>query len=80
MCGFKGYKKEVAKQLFSNLLEKRWLFDTEIAYKAVKHGYKIINIPIRWESKDGSKLPTTTLIKSAFEIWPLIHRINRQGK
>lgn len=78
MCGFKGYKREVARNLFSNLMEERWLFDTEIAYKAVKNKYHIINIPITWESKDGSKLPTRTLIKSAFQIWPLIRRINRQ--
>ncbi len=78
MCGFKGYKQEVARALFSNLMEERWLFDTEIAYKAVKSKYQIINLPITWESKDGSKLPTRTLIKSAFQIWPLIRRIHKQ--
>ena len=75
MCGFKGYRKKAAQQLFSTLLEKRWLFDTEIAYKAVRHGYTIINFPIRWQSKDGSKLSTGTLIKSAWQIWPLIARL-----
>ncbi|MBI3255436.1 MAG: glycosyltransferase family 2 protein [Candidatus Andersenbacteria bacterium] len=79
MCGFKGYKKDIARTLFQNLMETRWLFDTEIAYKAMKAKYRIINIPIAWESKDGSKLPTRTLIKSAFQIWPLIHRINKQA-
>lgn len=80
MCGFKGYKAGVARALFANLLEERWLFDTEIAYKAVQRGYTIANFPITWESKDGSKLPTSTLIKSAFQIWPLIRRINQQAK
>ena len=76
MCGFKGYKNEVAKDLFSDLIEKKWLFDTEIAYKAVKRGYSIKNIPIEWESKDGSKLDTVTLIKSALAIFPLLQKIN----
>lgn len=80
MCGFKGYKRAVAQHLFKDLLEERWLFDTEIAYKAAQKGYKIVNFPITWESKDGSKLPTSTLIKSAFQIWPLIRRINAQAK
>ncbi|HSX24428.1 MAG TPA: glycosyltransferase, partial [Candidatus Andersenbacteria bacterium] len=31
MCGFKGYKKEVAQDLYKDLQEQRWLFDTEIA-------------------------------------------------
>lgn len=79
MCGFKGYKATVAKELFSHLMENRWLFDTEIAYKAVRRDYRIVNLPITWESKDGSKLPTSTLIKSAFQIWPLIRRIKAQS-
>lgn len=78
MCGFKGYKKEVAHDLFSNLLEERWLFDTEVAYKARRNGYSIKNFPIRWESKDGSKLGPFTLIKSGLKIWPLINKIKNQ--
>lgn len=78
MCGFKGYKREVARDLFSNLLENRWLFDTEIAYKAVKKHYSIKNFPVTWESIDGSKLDTKTLIASGLSILPLILKINRQ--
>jgi dolichyl-phosphate beta-glucosyltransferase len=78
MCGFKGYHRDAAHRLFNNLLEKRWLFDTEIAYKAKRLGLSIKNFPISWESKDGSKLSVLTLVKAAFAIWPLIHRLNRQ--
>lgn len=78
MCGFKGYKASVARDLYSDLQEKRWLFDTEIAYKAVKRNYSIANFPIKWESKDGSKLDTATLIKSAFNILPLVRSIKKQ--
>ncbi len=77
MCGFKGYRRKVAASLFANLLEPRWLFDTEIAYKATLAGYTITNFPIHWESKDGSKLGTLTLLKSALGIYPLISRINK---
>ena len=80
MCGFKGFHKDIGRDLFSNLIENRWLFDTEITYKAVKKGYTITNFPISWEAKDGSKLPASTLIKSAFQIWPLIRKINKQIK
>lgn len=77
MCGFKGYQSHVAKDLFNNLIEKRWLFDTEVAYKAVRKKYVITNFPIEWESKDGSKLDSFTLIKSAFQIFPLIMKIRK---
>lgn len=78
MCGFKGYRRDIARNLFSNLLEERWLFDTEVAYKAIQRGYKVKNFPIRWESKEGSKLSTADLLKSALNIWPLIQRIKKQ--
>lgn len=78
MCGFKGYKAEVARDLFKNLLENRWLFDTEIAYKAVRKDYTIKNFPITWRSIDGSKLDTMTLITSGMAIFPLILKINKQ--
>ncbi len=75
MCGFKGYRREVARELFSHLLEERWLFDAEVIYKAVKAGYAIKNFPIEWESKDGSKLDTKTLVKTALQIWPLFRKV-----
>jgi len=78
MCGFKGYQRPVAKKLFRHLIAERWLFDTEIAYKAVRGNYRITNFPIRWVSKDGSKLDTKTLLKTAFQIWPLIKQIRDQ--
>lgn len=77
MCGFKGYRAAAARDLFKDLAEERWLFDAEITYKAVHRGYKIKNFPITWTSKDGSKLDTKTLIKTAFQIWPLIRKIDK---
>lgn len=79
MCGFKGYTVDVARDLFKDLLEPRWLFDTEIAYKAVKRGYTVKNFPIEWKAVDGSKLSSYELLKSALLIWPLIQRIKKQG-
>lgn len=78
MCGFKGYRQNVARDLFSNLQERRWLFDTEVAYKSVVRGYRTVNFPIAWRSVEGSKLSGITLLKTAFQIWPLIARIKKQ--
>lgn len=78
MCGFKGYHQHVARDLFSDLLEPSWLFDTEVAYKAIRRKYRIANFPIRWVSKEGSKLTAVTQLKVAFQIWPLIRKIKRQ--
>ena len=80
MCGFKGYRRAVARDLLEDLQEERWLFDTEIAYKAFQRGYSVKNFPINWESKDGSKLDTRTLLNTAFQIWPLINKIKTQTR
>lgn len=77
MCGFKGYQANVARELFATLLQPRWLFDTEIAYKAVLKGYRVKNFPIRWESKVGSKLSATALLTTAWQMWPLLWKIRR---
>ena len=77
MCGFKGYRQPVARHLFKNLVSSGWLFDTEVAFKTIYHGYSVVNFPIRWTSQDGSKLSTRALVKSAFGIWPLIRRIKK---
>jgi dolichyl-phosphate beta-glucosyltransferase len=80
MCGFKGYHRAVALDLYQNLQEERWLFDTEIAYRARLHGYTVKNFPIHWTSQDGSKLSTLTLLHSALNILPLIIHLKRHEK
>jgi len=79
MCGFKGFRRATARRLFQNLQEPGWLFDTEICYQAIRIRLRIINFPIQWESKDGSKLGTTALLKSSLQIWPLIRRLRRSA-
>lgn len=78
MCGFKGYRKNVADDLFAHLIDERWLFDVEIAYKAVQKKYNIKNFPIEWHSVDGSKLSSMDLLKAALGIFPLIQKIKHK--
>ncbi|MFX1324436.1 MAG: hypothetical protein ACFE8N_05735, partial [Promethearchaeota archaeon] len=59
LCGFKGFKKEVAMHLFQNLQSYRWEFDVEILYKARKSGYSLYQIPIKWKHEEGSKIKKT---------------------
>lgn len=80
MCGFKGFRRSAARQLFENLREPGWLFDTEICYRAVRSSLRITNFPIRWESKAGSKLDTKTLLKTALQIRPLVRQLQQQSR
>lgn len=55
-CGFKGFKKKVAKDVFKKLTATRWSFDAEVLYKAYKKNYSIYELPITWEHVGNSKV------------------------
>jgi len=64
-CGFKAFKTNVARDLFSRLLifkeakeTKGWkvgAFDVELLFIAQKRGYRIAEVVIDWEDKDVKK-------------------------
>lgn len=55
-CGFKMFKKEVVKPLFSRSYIRGFGFDVEILYLAHKMGYKIKEGPVSWHHVNGSKV------------------------
>ena len=66
-CGFKAFGREAAKKIFGRLRifgEKSSTtgasvfagFDLEILYVARKLGYKIIEVPVDWHHKEGTKV------------------------
>jgi len=56
LCGFKGFKRHVAKTIFANLRDKRWVFDVELFYKIKKKGYSLYFLPIKWKHVEGSRI------------------------
>lgn len=55
-CGFKGFRKEAAKKLFSAGTLNRWAFDSEILYLASKKNYKVTEIPVIWKNDPLTKV------------------------
>ena len=53
-CGFKGFRNDAAKILFPMSRLNGFGFDVEILLLAVKLGYRIVEIPVRWHAVDGS--------------------------
>ncbi|MCP2520621.1 glycosyltransferase family 2 protein [Candidatus Aminicenantes bacterium AC-335-A11] len=76
-CGFKGFKNEVAKRIFSKIKLTGFSFDAEVLYLAQKFNYKIKEVPIEWKNSTGSKvrlwsdplLMTIDLIKIKIYEW-----------
>jgi dolichyl-phosphate beta-glucosyltransferase len=47
-CGFKVYKGEIARSLFSGLVTPGFLFELEIILKALRRGYRVEEFPVEW--------------------------------
>ena len=58
-CGFKGFRGDVADDLFAMQKTKGFGFDVEILYLArKKRELRILEMPIDWYHKSGSKVRT----------------------
>ena len=67
-CGFKGFKAEVAKNIFSKLNTLGFAFDVEVLILAKKMGYKFKEVPIKWVNDPESKVKLKHVIKMLLEI------------
>ncbi|MEZ5400741.1 MAG: glycosyltransferase family 2 protein [Bryobacteraceae bacterium] len=55
-CGFKLFKKKAAGDVFSLLRLDRFGFDVEALFLARKLGFKTIEVPVRWNHMEGTKV------------------------
>lgn len=55
-CGFKLFSREAAQAIFSRSVVDGWSFDAEILFLARRLGFKIAEVPVRWEDKPDSKV------------------------
>jgi len=55
-CGFKLFKKDVARKLFSSQRITGFSFDVEIIYLAKKRSYRIKEVPVVWSNSRESRV------------------------
>jgi dolichyl-phosphate beta-glucosyltransferase len=55
-CGFKGFRREVAHDLFGRQRIGSIVFDAEIIHLARKRGYTMAIISVQWSDKRGSRM------------------------
>lgn len=55
-CGFKGFRADVAQDLFSRQKLDGFAFDVEILFLARKLGYRILELPVTWTDAEGSRI------------------------
>ena len=55
-CGFKLYKRNIAKKIFKKLTENGYIHDVEILILLQKSNILVKEIPVEWRHKSGSKI------------------------
>lgn len=53
-CGFKAGRRPVVQRLLPLIRNDNWFFDTELLVLAEKAGYRIAEVPVRWQEDPGS--------------------------
>lgn len=51
-CGFKAINQKIKAEILPKVKNNEWFFDSELVILAERLGYKIKEIPVRWEEKD----------------------------
>jgi len=71
-CGFKAFRREVARQVFPMQTIEGWGFDVEVLFIARRLGYQIVEIPVRWyygrESKVKPVRDTLAMVRDLLQV------------
>jgi dolichyl-phosphate beta-glucosyltransferase len=60
-CGFKFFSRAAAKDVFSKARIDGYVFDVEILDLAVRAGYRVVQVPVRWHDDGDTR---TNLLRS----------------
>jgi len=67
-CGFKLFRGDVVKAVFARQLLERFGFDVEALFIAKQLGYRIAEVPVRWNHVEGSKVGMLTGLHAFVEL------------
>ncbi len=77
-CGFKGFTRDAAHDLFGRQRITSIVFDVELIFLARKRGYRLAVVPIRWADRRGSRMRARPglAIQVAWDLFriPILHR------
>jgi dolichyl-phosphate beta-glucosyltransferase len=77
-CGFKGFRRDVARDVFARQRVTSIVFDVELIYLVRRRGYRHQVVPIRWADRRGSRMHPGLLLalRVAWDLFriPLLHR------
>jgi glycosyltransferase involved in cell wall biosynthesis len=63
-CGFKALTRTTARAIVPHIKNNNWFFDTELLIIAAKRGYRINQVPVKWDDDPGT---TVNIARTARE-------------
>jgi len=78
-CGFKLFQTAAAREVFSRQQLDGFGFDVEVLFIARKLGYQAVEVPVRWDNVEGTKVSLLLGFK-AFTDLLKVRRNGLQGK
>lgn len=55
-CGFKLFRREAARKIFSEAVVDRFAYDVEMLMIARRHGYAVAEVPVLWFNDEDSRV------------------------
>jgi dolichyl-phosphate beta-glucosyltransferase len=74
-CGFKMFRREAGRELFSRSSEPGYLFDLELLVLARRLGYRVAEVPVNWADVPGGHL---SLARELGRVLPGLWRLRRR--
>jgi glycosyltransferase involved in cell wall biosynthesis len=65
-CGFKSFSRAMVEHLKDESRHDDWFWDTEAIVLARRGGFKLVEFPVEWNEKKGSRTPLKRLLK---DVW-----------
>ncbi len=63
-CGFKALARQVVDDVVPLIENRMWFFDTELLILAQRRGYRICELPVRWDEDPDTKVK---IVRTALE-------------
>jgi len=77
-CGFKLFRGDAARRIFSELDTARWCFDVEVLARAVRAGLTIVQVPVVWHHVEDTRVRVARdVVQSFVELLAIRRKLGR---
>lgn len=76
-CGFKAFSMSVCRPIIEAATIERFGFDVELLYVSYQAGLRLLEIPVRWDHNDGSKV---SVLRDSLRMFNEVRTIRAQSQ